>query len=792
MTSPVRLAGHAEASGAAGVSDGGPRWWSVAAGSVGLLLPVALFGLVYAADRWRDSDASTPLFFLLLGAALWVAVAGLPFARAHSSAGRGARGGRAWLWARACVVFVLGVAAVAALLSAPRYQGMELYPYRPPALWIGLWVWVGSGLALFWERRPWWWEGLWLCGGALWIRAFGPSQWVLDPALRDMLPLIQVAAEALLQGENPYQLYAMQAGKTLPLTYPPFLWLAHVPAIALGLDLRWTAWVVDVLLVALVLRWIAPCGGRVRAFATLVLATYLYLPDTHWNAIYAEPHVDWLVGVGLAQAVARDRWRQAGLWWGVGLATRPFFVLWVPLLVVYGLRRWGWRRLVSLLVITGVVAGALYLPFVVADPEMFYFGTVTWLLYAGPAYPRMFDGMIGWTWPMTRAGLTDWMPWLQAGSVGLGAVLVWWARTPAALLSVVAVVKALFIAFNSLVWMSFWIPVVWLAAIAQWASGAPLRERVAPPFPLPVVLPLALGVALVAGHLVLLLQDHRTSGGREEAVAWLSAHWDEELPLLDTSAWRLQQAQPPGPETWQAAWAGRRVFGSGVTLRAPRVIGALAWDEPALLWLSREGVPQRGVLSWLGDAGSGFALFEARCGGAAGPLRWACMERRVAPLGRRWASSPGSWRVVEEDALRQRAPWEEVTRRSCVVEGQRRSMIWAHPRQGEPLRVALRVPEGAVGLTLWGGVEDRAQRWRLAPVTWTLRRPDGAVEARGEWSERAGVEAWTVGVPPAVASLELWIEAEPIHMRHLCIDGQWWGSAGDGGDFPACLSCFPP
>jgi len=55
--------------------------------------------------------------------------------------------------------------------------------------------------------------------------------------IADMLPLIQKSAEALLQGENPYQIYYFPYA--MPLTFWPGLWLIYVLSIILKLDPRW-------------------------------------------------------------------------------------------------------------------------------------------------------------------------------------------------------------------------------------------------------------------------------------------------------------------------------------------------------------------------------------------------------------------------------------------------------------------------------------------------------------------------------------------------------------------------
>lgn len=337
-----------------------------------------------------------------------------------------------------------------------------------------------------------------LLAGALVLRGSGLDQWAIHPGARDMLPLVVSACEAFLAGENPYRLYAMQIGSEIPLTYPPLLWLAYLPTVAAGVDPRWTNWFCDAV-IATAIAWPLLVGGRARAeahaqpdtesqrgvpvsaAALVLVAAYVFSPDVHWNGVYAESHVDWAILAVLARALSMPNTRRAtlGVLFGVALLTRPFNVIILPLLIVFLLRQDGLRSAARTLTISGAIAALGYLPFVLADPEMFYFGTVHWLLDFGPEHARWFREMIGLTGWLYEHDYEHMMPAAQLVVVTAGTcACMLWANSSRRFVAIVMMTYAGFVAFNSLIWMSFWISVALLAAIVVTApmGGRPLAS----------------------------------------------------------------------------------------------------------------------------------------------------------------------------------------------------------------------------------------------------------------------------------------------------------------------------
>lgn len=68
------------------------------------------------------------------------------------------------------------------------------------------------------------------------LRAFDFIAVPIDARRADMIPLVGVAVARFLEGHDPYVLYGMPW--PLPLTYMPLTWLAYVPAVLTGIDLR--------------------------------------------------------------------------------------------------------------------------------------------------------------------------------------------------------------------------------------------------------------------------------------------------------------------------------------------------------------------------------------------------------------------------------------------------------------------------------------------------------------------------------------------------------------------------
>ncbi len=102
----------------------------------------------------------------------------------------------------------------------------------------------------------------------------------LDIANADMLPIIKVMGERFIAGQHShiYDPIPWIWGGTKPI-YLPAMWLPYVPAIAMGIDMRWIA-----------------VAGLLFAFGAFV---FLYRPHSH-------PYLSFFTGV-LAFCCSGDR-----------------------------------------------------------------------------------------------------------------------------------------------------------------------------------------------------------------------------------------------------------------------------------------------------------------------------------------------------------------------------------------------------------------------------------------------------------------------------------------------------
>jgi hypothetical protein len=252
-----------------------------------------------------------------------------------------------------------------------------------------------------------------------------------DPAPRiDVWVVLQQAADATARGENLYtQQWTGSPGVQDVFPYLPWMSVLTAPGRWLAGDVRWMLLVWSLVLLAGL--W-ALGRGRVERVA-VVAAALVLAPGTltQVDQAWTEPVLAALL-VWWAALVHRGR-----AWWAVvplalACASKQHLVLLVPMLLVW--RPFGWRR--SL--VTGAVAGALVLPWLVADPAAFVEDTVTTLLTFHPirfanTWYLFFLNEHDVTLPFAVTGLV--MALAVAGSVwavwrrqpGVGEVLRWMA-----------------------------------------------------------------------------------------------------------------------------------------------------------------------------------------------------------------------------------------------------------------------------------------------------------------------------------------------------------------------------
>jgi len=216
--------------------------------------------------------------------------------------------------------------------------------------------------------------------GVLWIVP------VARPAA-DVLYLHESAAEVMLDGRNPYtDAYAVDTNPFAPdgaeytgYVYPPIPLLAYAGADILFGDSRWASVIAMVIVSILIVR---PWRTMTRSQAGALIAVGL--------AIVVHPWLGTVIWFGSTEPIALPLligaallWRRHPVWsavlLGLALGTKQYYVLALPLLLVWG-DTYRWKRLL----IAGGVAALAVLPAFLLDPAAAWDSMVVRLLDIAP------------------------------------------------------------------------------------------------------------------------------------------------------------------------------------------------------------------------------------------------------------------------------------------------------------------------------------------------------------------------------------------------------------------------
>jgi hypothetical protein len=341
-------------------------------------------------------------------------------------------------------------------------------------------------LALIWPPAPGWVAlGAVLLGGI--IRVASYPYVPIEPARGDMLPLVQGALDNLLTGQSPYMIYHMPWD--VPLTYLPITWLAYLPPMLLGLDIRLTN-VFAELVVAASLVWLAVmlrpttesgCSGLIvvwRGQPVLLLWAWIFLDPTalHWSLTTTAPVQLALLCVTLAFLVARRRWMSSSAL-GLCMAATLLAAVVVPFAVLSWLRSNGLRQTILLVGLAGLVAALLVLPFFLWSPQAFIYGVWRWF-NTNDQFPRLrwdmdntWARVVGFSGIFWRHGLVDILKPLQALLLASLAGLYWrWGASEHRLAPFVVAAFILFTVFNPILWPYLYSPALVGALVAATAT----------------------------------------------------------------------------------------------------------------------------------------------------------------------------------------------------------------------------------------------------------------------------------------------------------------------------------
>lgn len=634
---------------------------------------------------------------------------------------------------------------LAHLMGKQRVQSLPVLPYARPDLDTLTWSAAIVLIALlFVPRVPPLVRLLALLGAGLGLRWVGLETWKLDPATRDMLPLVKDAQDAFLSGLNPYGLHQMQRGSVVPLTYLPGMWLVWcVPRFFGALDFRVMGLVADAAVV-LGLFWVASgvrpaWRERAQGAAAAFGAVWLFSPSMAWNGIYAEPHAWWLVLALVLACTLRKKWWLAAFFLGVALATRHFAAVVAPFVLVALVRDLGLRAALPKVALTGVVSAALLVPFVAWNPDAFWFGTFRWLVEYGPVHQDWFWEKFGFSGPLYKAQATAWMPRVQLALPLALLVVALFLRGARRYIAPAGTAYVLLIMFNGIIWDSFYLGCSLFAAFAA-AGGHQLEPAPKPAMPSRralrvAIVALALSGAAAAYVSWTLIVSQRQVGQRaaREYVARAVAPGDA---LVDRAEWDVAFVRPKELPAGAAREVLDPALGPFGALGHPRAWFVLrAGRENELLRQLRAlGTPLEdrrfGYYRVLGVAGLG--------------------------VSHTLSSLPGS-----------------TPSRPCRVGGAVREMAWLSPERGRPATVAWR---GALGqkLVLVGGFEDSAVVWGRKAARAELRVAGATVGVLRlpnlPGSRLVVVE--TSRLPPGEPhDIELSVTTRDGAARPVCLDG---------------------
>ncbi|HUS17208.1 MAG TPA: hypothetical protein VM536_19605 [Chloroflexia bacterium] len=303
-------------------------------------------------------------------------------------------------------------------------------------------------------------------GAGLALRLLGLLLIPLTIRLGDMLPLIGMATDRLLQGQDPYIIYQMPW--ELPLTYWPLTVLSYIPAALAGVDARLINLLVGPAIGALLL-W---AGGRQGPCWAAPAFGLLYLTPTmfQWDlSTAAPPYWGWIaVAFALTVVSARRRanWWPPGAGVGAAMAAAPLALPFLPALGILWLQN-GRRPALRRVLAAGAVLALIVGPFVLWDPAGFWNGAVGWFndLDQLPLLKWQTDRSwafeIGLTGPLWQAGLQGWLKPVQVILLGSIFLLGSWqraVRTPEAALRWGAASYLLFMVTNPVIWPYLYMP----------------------------------------------------------------------------------------------------------------------------------------------------------------------------------------------------------------------------------------------------------------------------------------------------------------------------------------------
>ena len=241
-----------------------------------------------------------------------------------------------WLWV--CILFEL----VSLLGFSYEARHFAQFGYHVPAWgFVVLLIFVAASWLGFLRSR----SANRLIGGVVGTYAAGAVLAIfcfpLNYLRSDMLPVIVWADRRLAGHLNPY--LTMHVGARIyDFPYLPGMLVAYLPVVALHLDPRWFNALCVLAGIYLLYETSKPA---MRKLAATLIAVFVLSPFLQYrHDLYLEPH--WLTLVAAIVLLQKRRYTGGAVVFGISMALYQLsWVLW-PFLLLFGLRRGGWREVI--------------------------------------------------------------------------------------------------------------------------------------------------------------------------------------------------------------------------------------------------------------------------------------------------------------------------------------------------------------------------------------------------------------------------------------------------------------
>jgi hypothetical protein len=205
--------------------------------------------------------------------------------------------------------------------------------------------------------------------------------------------------------------------------------------------------------------------------------------------------ITWALLAWLLALVVAGRTRASAVLLGLSAAASPLVAVFGPFVGLHWLRRFGFAQALRLVLISGLVAGAIVLPFLLWSPQDFITGTYRWFnnitgwprqkwLETDPHVWSIITGYSGEFWARGNEHLLKPIQMLIVG----GIALLFWLRGAQVeeLCNYAAAAYLGFMLFNPVLWPYLYNPVLiaGLVGVAGLTLPQPVRDAVTiPPLP---------------------------------------------------------------------------------------------------------------------------------------------------------------------------------------------------------------------------------------------------------------------------------------------------------------------